>query len=138
LFLIIVSVYIRTSEGGRGLTSNFLCGGGMDEGRYDGRYDEPRRLKTAPEIRQRSHYARSELMRAEFMCVHTRLLARILKEGVQFWYNNTSTVKRGVEKTFLWKTFEVYVTSCQYLFQSRSTFFKHTLLCEFVPLCFFT
>jgi hypothetical protein len=23
-----------------------------------------------------------------------RLLASVLKEGVQFWYNNTSTVKR--------------------------------------------
>jgi hypothetical protein len=44
----------------------------------------------------------------------------------------------GVGKTFLWKTFEVYVTSCQYLFQPRSKFFKHTWLCEFVPLCFFT
>ena len=41
-----------------------------------------------------------------------------------------------VEKTFLWKTFEV--TSCQYLFQPRSKFFKHIWLCEFVPLCFFT
>jgi hypothetical protein len=40
----------------------------------------------------------------------TRLLARILKEGVQFWYNDTSTVKGGFEKTFLWKTFEVDVT----------------------------
>jgi hypothetical protein len=30
LFLIIVNVCIRTSKGGRpGLTSNFLCGGGM-------------------------------------------------------------------------------------------------------------
>jgi hypothetical protein len=44
----------------------------------------------------------------------------------------------GVEKTFLWKTFEVYVTSYQYLFHHRSKFFKHTWLCEFVPLCFFT
>ena len=70
-----------------------------------------------------------------------RLLARVLKEGVQFWYNDTSTVKGGgggVEKTFLWKTFEVYLTSYQYLFQARSKFFKHTWLCEFVPLCFFT
>jgi hypothetical protein len=25
----------------------------------------------------------------------TRLLARVLKDGVQFWYNETSTVKRG-------------------------------------------
>jgi hypothetical protein len=25
----------------------------------------------------------------------TRLLARVLKEGVQFWYNDPSTVKRG-------------------------------------------
>ena len=74
-----------------------------------------------------------------------RLLARVLKEGDQFWYNETSPVKGGgggvVEKTFLWKTFELYVTSCQYLFQSRSKFFKHTWLCEFVPhtmLLFFT
>ena len=72
-----------------------------------------------------------------------RLLARVLKEGVQFCYIDTSTVERGgggggFEKTFLWKTFEVYVTSCQYLFQARSKFFKHTWLCEFVPLCFFT
>jgi hypothetical protein len=44
----------------------------------------------------------------------------------------------GFEKTFIWKTFEVYVTSCQYLFQARSKFFKHTWLCEFVPLWFFT
>ena len=70
-----------------------------------------------------------------------RLLARVLKEGVQFWYNDTSTVGGGgggggggVEKTFLWKTFDVYVTSCQYLFQARSKVFKHTWLCEFVPL----
>jgi hypothetical protein len=69
-----------------------------------------------------------------------RLLAGVLKEGVQFWYNDTSTVNsgEGFEKTFLWKTSEVYVTSCQYLFQARSKFFKHTWLCEFVPLCFFT
>ena len=64
----------------------------------------------------------------------TRLLARMLKEGVQFWYNDTSTVRGGggggVEKTFLWKTFEVYITSYQYLFQAHSKFF--------VPLCFFT
>jgi hypothetical protein len=25
----------------------------------------------------------------------TRLLARVLKEGVQFWYKDTSTVKSG-------------------------------------------
>jgi hypothetical protein len=28
-------------------------------------------------------------------CVLSRLLARVLKEGVQFWYNGTSTVKMG-------------------------------------------
>ena len=47
----------------------------------------------------------------------------------------TSTVRGGggerFEKTFLWKTFEVYVTSYQYLFQARSKFFKHTFLCEY-------
>jgi hypothetical protein len=37
----------------------------------------------------------------------------------------------GLEKTFLWKTFEVYVTSYQYLLQARSKFFKHTWLCEY-------
>jgi hypothetical protein len=37
----------------------------------------------------------------------------------------------GFEKTFLWKTFEVYITSYQYLFQVRSKFFKHTWLCEY-------
>jgi hypothetical protein len=72
----------------------------------------------------------------------TRLLARVLKEGVQFWYNDTSTVKRGeggFEKTFLWKTFEVYVTSCQYLFLHVSICsklvrnFSNTL--GFVSLC---
>jgi hypothetical protein len=43
-------------------------------------------------------------------CALLRLLARILKEGVQFWYNDTSTVGgSGVEKTFLWKTIEVRV-----------------------------
>ena len=61
----------------------------------------------------------------------SRLLARFLKEDVQ-WYNETSTVKEGrggegFEKMFLWKTFEVYVTSCQYqLFQACSKFFKQT------------
>jgi hypothetical protein len=35
----------------------------------------------------------------------------------------------GVEKTFLWKTFEVYVTSYQYLFQACSKF--STWLCEY-------
>jgi hypothetical protein len=44
----------------------------------------------------------------------------------------------GFEKTFLWKTLEVYVTSCQYPFQARSKFFKHTWLREFGLLCFFT
>ena len=29
------------------------------------------------------------------------------------------------------ETFEVYVTSYQYLFQARSKFFKHTWLCEY-------
>ena len=29
------------------------------------------------------------------MAHRCRLLARVLKEGVQFWYNDTSTVKRG-------------------------------------------
>jgi hypothetical protein len=56
--------------------------------------------------------------RQHFLLFGSRLLARVLKEGVQFWYNNTSsTVKRGegFEKTFLWKTFEVHVSSCQYL-----------------------
>jgi hypothetical protein len=48
-----------------------------------------------------------------------RLLARVLKEG-------------GVEKTFPWKTFEVYITSCQYLFQALE-FFSNTL--GFVSLC---
>ena len=65
-----------------------------------------------------------------------RLLARVLKEGVQFWYNDTSTVKGGggggVEKTFLWKTFEVYVTSCQYLSKLVRNF-SNTL--GFVSLC---
>ena len=73
-----------------------------------------------------------------------RLLARVLREDVQFWYNDTFYSKEGggggggFKKMFLWKTFEVYVTSCQYLFQACSKFFKHTWLCEFVPLCFFT
>ena len=69
-----------------------------------------------------------------------RLLARVLKEAVQFWYDTSIYSKGGggFEKMFLWKTFDVYVTSCQYLLQARSKFFKHTWLCEFVPLCFFT
>ena len=61
----------------------------------------------------------------------TRLLARVLKEGVQFWYDTSTVRGGGVEKTFLWKTFEVYVTSCQYLFQARN--FSNTLV--FVSLC---
>ena len=73
----------------------------------------------------------------------TRLLARVLKEGVQFWYNDTSAVKGGggggggFEKTFIWKTFEFYVISCQYLFQARSKFFKtlgFASLCRYASL----
>jgi hypothetical protein len=74
--------------------------------------------------------------------LHTliRLLARVLKEGVQFWYNYTSTVHgRGFEKTFLGKPLKfTLLHACQYLFQARSKFFKHTWLYEFLPLCFFT
>jgi predicted peroxiredoxin len=33
--------------------------------------------------------------KSEFYKPAYRLLARVLKEGVQFWYNETSTVKRG-------------------------------------------
>ena len=64
------------------------------------------------------------------LTLRSRLLTRVLKEGVQFWYNDTSTVKGGggFEKTFLWKTFEVYVNSCQCLFQALSKFFKHLAL----------
>jgi hypothetical protein len=84
---------------------------------------------------------RQEVSEGSLLLCATRLLARVVKEGVQFWYDDTSTVKGGggggFKKTFLWKTFEVYVTSCQYLFQACSKFFKHTWLCEFVPLCFF-
>jgi hypothetical protein len=38
---------------------------------------------------------RSKLFFPEVESFVGRLLARILKEGVQFWYNDTSTVKRG-------------------------------------------
>jgi ubiquinone/menaquinone biosynthesis C-methylase UbiE len=72
-----------------------------------------------------------------------RLLARVLKEGVQFWHNDASTVNDastggggggggGVRETFLWKTFDVYFMLVS--FQPRLKFFKHTWLCEFVPL----
>ena len=56
----------------------------------------------------------------------SRLLARVLKEGDQFWYKDTSTVKGGGGGDVPLETFEVYVTSCQYLFQACSKFFKHT------------
>ena len=42
----------------------------------------------------------------------------------------------GGEKTFLWKTFEVYVTSYQYLFQARSKFFKHTAMLLYLSTTF--
>ena len=73
----------------------------------------------------------------------SRLLARVLKEDVQFWYNETSTVKEGrggegFEEMFLWKTFEVYVSSCQYqLFQALFEIFQTNLL-VFAAICFFT
>jgi hypothetical protein len=77
-------------------------------------------------------------------CVLSRLLVRVLKEGVQFWYNDTSTVKMGgggggggvrenVPLENLWSLI-VYVTSWQYLFQARSKFFKHTSP-GFMSLC---
>ena len=79
----------------------------------------------------------------EYSTQALRLLARVVKEGVQFWYNDTSTVKGGFEKTFLWKTFEVYVTvlhistvsvpSSFKIFQTHLSGFVST---EFVPLCF--
>ena len=37
----------------------------------------------------------------------------------------------GVRENVPLETFEVYVTSYQYLFQARSKFFKHTWLCEY-------
>ena len=39
--------------------------------------------------------------------------------------------KGGVRENVPLETFEVYVTSYQYLFQARSKFFKHTWLCEY-------
>ena len=53
-----------------------------------------------------------------------RLLARILIESVQFWYD-TSSVRGGegggggVRENVPLETFEVYVTSYQYLFQTH-------------------
>jgi hypothetical protein len=59
--------------------------------------------------------------------IHTwrwnRLLARVLKEGVQFWHNNTSTVKRGgLRKRSSGKPLEftlLHVSICSKLFQTH-------------------
>jgi hypothetical protein len=69
-----------------------------------------------------------------------RLLARVLKEGVQFWYNDTSTVKGGVglRKRSSGKPLNftlLHVSICSKLVRNFS---NTTWLCEFVPLCFFT
>jgi hypothetical protein len=69
-----------------------------------------------------------------------RLLARILKEGVQFWYNNTSTVRGGgvrenVPLENLWSLRYFISVSVPSFVQN----FSNTLgfvSTEFVPLCF--
>jgi hypothetical protein len=53
----------------------------------------------------------------------SRLLARVLKEGVQFWYNDTSTVKGGGTITLL------HISICSKLVRN----FSNTLC--FVGLC---
>ena len=66
----------------------------------------------------------------------------VLKEGVQFWYNDTSTVKGrgggGVEKTFLWKTFELntlfHVSICSKLVRNFSTILGFVSLCRYASL----
>jgi hypothetical protein len=57
-----------------------------------------------------------------------RLLDRVLKEGVQYSNFGTTIHRENVP----WITFEVYVTSCQYLFQARSKFSNTH---GFVSLC---
>jgi hypothetical protein len=62
-----------------------------------------------------------------------RLLARILKESVQFWYD-TSSVRGGVEKTFLWKPLKfmlLHISICSKLVRH----FSNTLnLCRYTSL----
>jgi hypothetical protein len=74
----------------------------------------------------------------------SRLLARVLKEGVQFWYNDTSTVKRGVRENVplenLWSLryfISVSVPSSVEIFQTHLALWVLSL-CGIVPLCFFT
>ena len=66
------------------------------------------------------------------------LLARVLKEGVQFWYKDTSTVRGGGGCSRKRSSGKPLKFTLLHLFQARSNFFKHTWLCEFVPPCFFT
>ena len=65
------------------------------------------------------------------------LLARILKESVQFWYD-TSSVRGGggVRENVPLETFEVYVTSYQYLFHASSfEIFQTHLALRVLNLC---
>jgi hypothetical protein len=74
------------------------------------------------------------------LSLRIRLLTRVLKEGVQFWYNDTSTVKGGggaSRKRSSGKPLKftlIHVSICSKLIRN----FSNIWLCEFVPLCFFT
>jgi hypothetical protein len=80
----------------------------------------------------------SQIVGGKLKLYYGRLLARVLKEGVQFWYNDTSTVKGGVEKTFLWKTFELntllHVSICSKLVRNFSATLGFVSLCRYACL----
>jgi hypothetical protein len=71
-----------------------------------------------------------------------RLLARVLKEGVQFWYNETSTVKRmggggGSRKRSSGKPLKftlLHVSICSKLVRNFSNTLGFVSLCRYVSL----
>jgi hypothetical protein len=71
----------------------------------------------------------------------SRLLARVLKEGVQFWYNDTSTVKGGggggwenVPLENLWSLRHFMSVSCPKLVRNFHTHFGFVNLCRYASL----
>jgi hypothetical protein len=66
-----------------------------------------------------------------------RLLARVLKEGVQFWYNKTSTVKGGSRKRSSEKPLKftlLHVSICSKLVQNFSKTLGFVSLCRYAYL----
>ena len=64
--------------------------------------------------------------------VRRRLLARVVKEGVQFWYFDTSTVKRSSEKPL--KFTLLHVSICSKLVRNFSNTLGFVSLCRYASL----